>query len=490
MSEQKNQHKYSRRDFLKAGAGLAGAGLLSACAPAAPPAPEVIVETVEVPVVETVEVPVEKIVEALDPWLTGLVSPDAIGDFDMTSWEGEGEMRKWLLHVGKFFSKYYPNMEWNLDWGVDWVEYWTKLPTLLAGGTPLEMVWMHDSRVHTFASRDLLLPLDDLLANYPTPDWPDRFYPSQVEAFVHDGKQYAFPYDWAPGAWYVNLDILEEAGVDVPTEDWTWDDTLEAALKMTKFDANGNPTQWGLGGLTVFAEWTGGFYWIIKSFGGDFWTPDLTKSMMADPKTIEGFQFLRDLMWEHKVVPSAAGLSGMGLGEEFAFVSGLVGLSYGLNDVSFRFGEAIGDKFRWTVAPTPTGPAGRFQFSGGSAFAIPKTSRQPDMAYELIRYVLANPDNLPTTAVMGGALVGHMDFAEFGLPSESSGIRDAFQHAFVEMGAKDPCYPNYHEKYQEWEYSVYAPAFGPIWAGELEDASVACQEADEGTQKILDSMAA
>ena len=180
----------------------------------------------------------------------------------------------------------------------------------------------------------------------------------------------------------------------------------------------------------------------------------------------------------------------MGLESEFAFVSGLIGLHYGLNDLSFRFGEAIGDKFRWTVAPTPTVPAGRFQFSGGSAFSIPKTCRQPDMAYELIRFVLANPDNLPTTAVMGGALVGNMDFAEFGLPPESTGIQDAFRHAFIEMGAKNPCYPNYHSQYNEWEYSVYGPAFGSLWAGELEDASVACKAADEGTQKILDSLEA
>jgi ABC-type glycerol-3-phosphate transport system substrate-binding protein len=77
-------------------------------------------------------------------------------------------------------------------------------------------------------------------------------------------------------------------------------------------------------------------------------------------------------------------VQGLGITEESVFVSGKIAMHYGLNDLSFRFGEAIGDKFKWTVAPTPTGPAGRFQFSGGSAWCIPATSTQKDLAYELI----------------------------------------------------------------------------------------------------------
>lgn len=485
MSAKKHyQPKRSRREFLKLAGGLTGAGLLAACG--ATPTPEVIekevVVTKEVEVIKEVEVP------AADPWLTGNVPPDSAAPFRIMSWEGEGEMRKWLLHINRFFDTYYPNMEVEVDWGIAWGEYWTKLPTQLAGGAEVEMAWMHDSRNHTFASRDLLLPLDDYLAAYPPPDWPDRFLFSQVEAFQHDGKQYAFPYDWAPGGWYVNRDMWEEAGLgDLPTEDWDWDQTLEAALAMTKdTDGDGAMNQWGLGNLGI--PWSGGCYWVVKSFGGDFWDENLTESKFNDPATIEAYQFLADLMWEHQVMPSASLLEGVGMGTELAFASGLIGMHYALNDVSFRFGEAIGDKFRWTVAPTPTGPAGRFQFSGGSAFAIPITSTQPDMAYELITWVLANPDNLPTTAVMGGALVSNMDYWEFGLPPESSGITDAFAHAFPEMGAKHPTYPNYHEKYQEWESAVYQNCLDPLVVGEERDAAVACQCVHEGTQEILASI--
>ena len=472
MAQQK-RHSVSRRDFLRIGAGVAGLGVMAACttvpaAPATEPTAAAAVESGEI-----------------DPWLTGNVPRDTGGPFRMMSWEGEGEMRKWLLHIGNFFEQYYPEVEWEVDWGVAWNEYWTKLPTLLAGGAPLEMVWMHDSRLQTFSTRDLLLPMDDWLSVYTPPGWPDEFYPSQVAAFQYEGKQFAFPYDWAPGGWYVNMDMWEEAGLgDLPTEDWTWEQTLEAAKAMTKdVDGDGAMDQWGLGNVPT--TWSGGAYWVVKSFGGDFWDETLTHSKMAEPGTIEAMQFIADLMWDSQVMPSASLVQGLGMDMELAFASGKIGLHYGLNDVSFRFGEAIGDAFKWNVAPTPTGPAGRFQFSGGSAFAIPATCEQPDMAYELTTWVLANPENLPTTAVMGGALVGNMNFAEFGLPPEESGVREAFAHAFVEMGAKHPCYPNYHKDYQEWESTVYQVCLDPLWVGEERNAAVACECADEGTQKIL-----
>jgi multiple sugar transport system substrate-binding protein len=392
-----------------------------------------------------------------------------------------------LLHIGNFFDTYYPNVEWTCDWGVSWGEYWTKLATQLAGGAPLEMVWMHDSRVQTFASRNLLLPMDDWLSAFTPPGWPDEFYPSQVAAFNYQNKQWAFPYDWAPGGWYVNLDKWEEAGLgDLPTEDWTWEQTLEAAKAMTKDgDGDGVIDQWGLGNITTSGS--GGAYWIVKSFGGDYWDETVTQSKFDDPNTIAAFQFLADLMWDSGVHPTAGMYEGIGMDAELAFASGKIGLHYGLNDISFRIGEASGGEFEWTVAPTPTGPAGRFQFSGGSAFAIPNTCEQPDMAYELVSWVLANPDNLPTTATMGGALVSNMNFAEFGLPPADLGISDAFQHAFVELGARDATYPAYHPKYQEWDSSVYTVSMDPLWVGEQRDAAVACAQAHEGTNALLSS---
>ena len=64
-----------------------------------------------------------------------------------------------------------------------------------------------------------------------------------------------------------------------------------------------------------------------------------------------------------------------GFSSELAFSSGLIGMHWALNDTAKRFVDVIGNKFKWTVAPSPKGPAGRFQFLGGSAFANAALSR-------------------------------------------------------------------------------------------------------------------
>jgi len=481
--------RFSRRDFMKVAGALAGTGVLSACAPQV--VTQVVKETVEVE--KEVDVPVEVEVtkevvkevevEAADPWLTGKVPPEQSGPFSILSWEDEGEMRKWLLHINRFFDEYYPNMEVEIDWGVAWAEYWTKLQALIAGGGALEMAWMHDTRAHVFGAREMLLPLDDYLDAYTPPGWPDHYYPSQVEAFKHEGKQVGIPYDWAPGGLYVNLDMIEEAGGDVPTEDTTWDELLELAIKMTKdTDGDGVMNQWGFSSIPTGST----AYWVVKDFGGDYWTADLSEGKFLEQGTIDAFQFRADLMWEYKCMPSAGLLEGIGMGAELGFASGLMGIHHALNDTCFRLNEAIGGRFRWTVAPVPTGPAGRYQFSGGSALSIPSTSLQPDIAYELATWILCNPDNLPTMGTMGSMFMAYMDFADYGLPTAGMGVDPAkYKHDFYELGKRDGICPYYHSKYQEWEGTVYTVCFDPLWVGEERDAAAACQRAQEGTNEIL-----
>ena len=50
--------------------------------------------------------------EEAQNWLTGNVPADISGDFKIMSWEDEGEMRKFLLHIDRFFE---PSIRgWNL----------------------------------------------------------------------------------------------------------------------------------------------------------------------------------------------------------------------------------------------------------------------------------------------------------------------------------------------------------------------------------------
>ncbi len=69
----------------------------------------------------------------------------------------------------------------------------------------------------------LALPLDDALAESVGEDWKDEFYPEGLSQLQLDGAQVALPsYMSAGGFIYYNATILEELGLEVPTnlEEW------------------------------------------------------------------------------------------------------------------------------------------------------------------------------------------------------------------------------------------------------------------------------
>ena len=127
---------------------------------------------------------------------------------------------------------------------------------------------------------------------------------------------------------------------------------------------------------------------------------------MNSPGTVEALQWMADLLWDSGAHPTADSVAATGFTFEFLFDNGNVAmLTTRCNDAAALMWELLGDSFDWTVVPTPTGPAGRYNFIGGLAFSIPTSAANPDLSYELIRYTLANPDHLCRTATMGASLV-------------------------------------------------------------------------------------
>lgn len=418
-------------------------------------------------------------------WVAG-TTPSTIADqFHIISWEGQGKIEKWNLAINAFFPKYYPNLKLQYDWGVPWAEYWTKLQTTLASGAALDYCWMHDTRCPTFASLGLLKSLDDDLKSLVPLGWPSEYYPTQVKAFQFKGQQYALPYDWAPGAFYVNQDLLDAAGVSLPTEDWTFDDLLQNAQKLSKHTGDPKTSQWGVNLPTDSTN----MFWIVENFGGEMVIGDPPASHFNDPKTIQAFQYLDDLIWKYNVMPSPTETQALGGGATQVFVSGKLGMIYGLNDGANSLANAVNGKFKLTVAPTPKGSAGkRVQFVGGSSFAVPVKSPHPDIAYELARWIISNPDLLPKIASdpSGGTFVSRQTYWKDGLPPAQTHIPgDAYAHAFHDLGLKDGVEPNYWVGWLQWDPDVYVKNTSLLWAGQTKDVAKVLNDVHNQTVDLL-----
>ena len=469
----------TRRQLLTA-LGLGGTGLLLAGCGAAPDAPAGQASQAPAGVASTGASAAGGAAVApgqYDDWRLGTVDPSFADEFRAFSWEGEGEMRKWLLHLESYMQAEYPAATLQITWGVPWAEYWTKLPTTITGGDAPDLAWMHDTRVQSFASRDQLQPLDDYIQTKAPDGWPDEFYESQVKAFQYDGKQYAIPYDWAPGGLYINLDMLEQAGLAPPTETTTLDELLAMAQKLSRPEEN-------IYGLNLGFGFPAGLYWVFRSFGADWYAPDLSKGTLDSAESIEAVQWLVDLRLKHKVAPLPENMQGV----DNPFSQGLAAINWSLNDEAFVVDELVGEKFKWDVAPSPTGSAGRFQFVGGSGWSIPKGAKNPDLAYELTRFTLSNPEILPTTAKMGSMFVSRADQWEHAMPGPEMHFNaDSYKHAFYDLGKQDGVVPVYHPRHVEWE-ALWSRYMEPLFIGENTDVAGTMKAFNEDTTKLLQEL--
>jgi multiple sugar transport system substrate-binding protein len=151
--------------------------------------------------------------------------------------------------------------------------------------------------VSTAAALGLLQPLDDLVDKIPVAD----IAPAVWTASNFKGVQYAIPNRSGPGVWYYNKTVFDRAGVPYPTADWTYDDFLEIAKKLTI-----PGVQHGVGVpadasdpsnvTTMFAP-------MLWAFGGDFLTPDQSAPAINSPEAVKAISFWSDLYLKHKVTP-------------------------------------------------------------------------------------------------------------------------------------------------------------------------------------------
>ncbi|MEM7034882.1 MAG: extracellular solute-binding protein [Chloroflexota bacterium] len=476
MSESKKS--LSRREFLKWSSVVSAGAALAACAPvpAGDTGGDTAASSSDGAMVERMATD-----EEVAQWLTGKVPADQAGDFKIMSWEDEGEIRKFLLHINQFFDTFYPGMEPEIEWGIPWGEYWTKLPTLMAAGTPPDMAWQHQSRGEVFPSKGWSTDLTDYINTWAPDGWPDDWWEQSVDTMSYNGVVYAIPYDWATHGLYINRDIMDSI-LDYPAQsDWTWQDFREAAIAATTETDDGK--QFGVK-LSTAASFLN---LITQSNGGELFAEDLSESFFGSDTAVDAAQFVYDLRWTDGVMATPEEENAMGMTGNLGFVSGRIAMNRSLNDEAFRLDEAIGDGFPWGVYSIPAGTDAHLSFAGNSGWFIPTGSRYPDMAYELIRFGLSNPELLPTTGVMGSMIVARKSFWEWGLPQGELAERiPNYKEVFVDIPAKDPrTFPNWPGS-AEWQ-NLYRKHMDPVFLEGNPDVAGAMAALQEETNEFLAS---
>jgi multiple sugar transport system substrate-binding protein len=154
--------------------------------------------------------------------------------------------------------------------------YFTKLQTALAGGTAGDTFELNYENFVTYAENGSLAELGS---------YDEAAYkPSLLEAFDHDGAQYALPESFSDVVLFYNKDLFDEAGLEPPTSDWTWADEKAAADELTDKDAG----IWGDYQPVQFFE----FYKALAQSGGSFFSDDGSEATFDSPEGVAAAEWL------------------------------------------------------------------------------------------------------------------------------------------------------------------------------------------------------
>lgn len=262
---------------------------------------------------------------------------------------------------------------------VRWADYWTAMEAAAQGGQLPDVFWMHSNESERYMSNDMLLDLTDQIKNsevIQTENYPEDIW----GLYSYEGKNYAVPKDIDTIALWYNKKMFDEAGLDYPTADWTWDDLTDAARKLKKEDGS----QYGL--CLKPDNDQAGYYNMILDRGGYILNADKTKSGYDDPKSIEAMKYVETWIKEG-LIPSAETMAENS--EDVLFQSGKSAMCF---QGSWMIAAHKNNEFSLANAdcvelPKDKVTGRRVSIYNGLGWAAAKNTEHPEEAWKLIEYL-------------------------------------------------------------------------------------------------------
>jgi len=313
-----------------------------------------------------------------------LFSPQAVvaqgsGVVRVGTWESGDAREPWNNAIAAFHEEY-PDIEVKLEPVPQ--EYGTKLLAQMAAGTAPDVYQVGDGDVARFVREGIVEPLDPYI-NGDNPLDMSLFFPAVAEFGQIGGETYLLTKDYSPLVLYYNKDIFDEAGVPYPTEDWTWDDLLDAAQKLTTED------RWGIQLPGHWGDWLWhrGIQPLLVQNGASLISEDgtMVEGYMNSEKTVEALQWYVDLFLKHKVAPTREDVDSYAGVDLFA--NGIVAMVW-TGRWPLKDWKAI-EGFNFGTAGLPAGPAGKGNALCWAGFAINSASQNKEAAWTFLKYIAA-----------------------------------------------------------------------------------------------------
>lgn len=353
-------------------------------------------------------------------------------------------------------------------------QYVAKIDTMFVGGNAPDVIYGHPHYFANWASKGLLMDLDERFKEDEDFFYNDEVFSTEVyDGFKWNGKHIATINGHDTYLLFYNKDMFDAAEVDYPTDDWTWNDLVEAGKKLTVLE--GDNKQYGI----TLSNNPQDLFPYIYSHGGSIFDDmnNPTKVTFDNPDTVAGLQFMQDLMYKHKIAPTTQDNQALG----GSFDTGRVAMDItGMWAVVSR--KNITD-FNWDVANLPI-REGYPRKTGVlyAGYAISKNTKNPELAWEFAKYFQSDKGQ-ELLSSLGLITVINKQIASSDAVLGGPGMPE---HHALRVSSIDYAQQSYGflTNLDEIHTKVMSPLFDQLLANTKDPVAVA-KEMQEGLEKML-----
>lgn len=329
----------------------------------------------------------------------------------ITVWDYYGEATP-IKPLLEGFQAANPNITVQYE-SLDWDSTLDKLNVILTGGTPPDVVTIDMTWLPNFASLNAFADLKPLSGGKLNGvAWEDAYTPGGLESITYEDKIVAALYDFDVYALYYRADLLEEKGLEVPTN---WQELLDVSNKLNEGD------------LYKYLWLPYAFHatqWIYEN-GGSLLSSDNKTVKFNEPEAVEGVQAYADMLTKGKAIfwggDEGEPIRGIKDGRVAMFSDG----PYMMGVMKSGAPELAG-KWRVTQHPFNKQPG---SYLGGTGLVIPSGSKNQEAAWKFIEYAmtLENQIGVYKNAGAAPALTAALESPEVNSPDEYMGGQKPFE---------------------------------------------------------------
>lgn len=259
-------------------------------------------------------------------------------------------------------------------------DYATTVETRFLGGQAPDVIYGHPSTLLKWMKEGMLQPITDVYEKHEEL-WDEEIYQTNLyDAYKMDGEYYATPVGADTFVLFYNKTKLDEAGMEYPDADTTWEELAEMAKATSIRDENGVPQSLGI---------ASSFYYyhslpIIYAHGGSMLDNmnEPSKVTFDSPETAEALTWLQNAANEWGFAPNGEDSTyitgGFSDGDYTFYISGVYDIVYmtGITD------------FEWDIAPLPQ----TMKEEGDTAvlyagYSVSSQSENPELAKEFAYFM-------------------------------------------------------------------------------------------------------